>query len=140
MAPEQLSKMDQTQAAVDALEQRRLTTGYADYWTAYPTTYVSSERIVVAPALPFAFSGRVDRYPAYTARVNAVAVPAELFLLVDQRCTARPYLQALEAAGATYRIDSVARWLLIWDIQAASGSESATLANLRATIASHETC
>jgi hypothetical protein len=140
MAPEQLSQVDQTQTAIDELDRRALTTGYADYWTAYPIAYLSAERIVVAPSLPFAYSGRVDRYPPYTALVDNVDIPERLFLLVDRRCPAQPYLDALVASGATYRADVVARWLLIWEIHAAAGAESTTLAGLRATLAAQQTC
>jgi hypothetical protein len=140
MAPEQLSQLDQTESAVEALDQRGLTTGYADYWAAYPTTYISAERIIAAPSLPPLYSRRVDRYPEYTAVVNAVDDPARLFLLVDARCSSGPYLAALESAGAAYRADPVARWLLIWDIQPRPGAAVATLAELREAIDAEHTC
>jgi hypothetical protein len=140
MAPEQLSKVNETQAAIEAIDQRRLSTGYADYWTAYPITYVSGERIVVAPALPVAFSDRLDRYPPYTEYVDAVVSPTQVFVLVDRRCSTEPYLHVLAASGATYQADPVARWLLIWDIQVVPGAESATLVDLRTAIAAQRTC
>lgn len=140
MAPEQLSQLDQTDAAVQALEQRGLTTGYADYWAAYPITYASAERIVVAPSLPFHYSGRVDRYPAYTEQVDAEQTAQRVFLLVDDQCSAQPYRDALESSGATFRAEPVARWLLIWDIQPEPGAESSTLANFHETVAAQQTC
>jgi hypothetical protein len=140
MAPDQLSRLDQTYAAVDALEQRGLTTGYTDYWAAYPITYLSGERIIAAPSLPFLYSDRLDRFPAYTASVNRATVPEQLFLLVDQRCTARAYVEALQTSGATFRMDAVARWLLIWDIHPSAGSDAATLDGLRASVAAQQTC
>jgi hypothetical protein len=140
MAPEQLSMVDQTQAAVAVLEQRGLTTGYADYWTAYPVTYLSAERISVAPALAFDATGRIDRYPPYTERVDAQTDPRHLFVLVDQRCAIQPYLQALDAAGAVYQLEPLARWLLVFNIQPARGAEALTLDALRSAIAGQQTC
>jgi hypothetical protein len=122
------------------LRQRGLTTGYADYWTAYPITYVSGEEIVLSPALPFDWTSRIDRYPPYTQRVDAVTDPARVFLLVDQRCSIAPYLEALDARQARYRVEPVARWRLVSDIRALPADESATLHALRTSIAAQSTC
>jgi hypothetical protein len=140
MAPEQLSLLDQTTSAIQALEERGLTRGYADYWTAYPITYVSGEHIIVAPSLPFMYSSRVDRYPAYTNEVDAVDTIDGLFLLVDSRCSAQPYVDSLAASGAAFRTEQIARWILIWDIQPTAERNALTLTNLRATIASQPIC
>jgi len=140
MPPDHLSGLDETHAALEALEQRGLTTGYADYWTAYPITYVSGEQVIAAPSLPPLYSGRLDRYPAYTAQVDAVADARRLFLLVDARCAAQAYLDSLTSEGATYRADPVARWVLIWDIQPPRGDEGGVLAAVRAAISSQQTC
>ncbi len=140
MAPDQLSQVDQTYAAVDALEQRGLTTGYTDYYAAYTITYVSGERVIAAPSVAFLYSGRLDRFPAYTARVDAVETPRQLFLLVDRRCSAQVYEASLQSSGATYRVEPVARWVLIWDIQAPAAADASTLASLRASVAAQLTC
>jgi hypothetical protein len=140
MAPEQLSRIDETEAAVAALDERGLRMGYADYWTAYPIMYVSQERIVVAPTLPLDWGPGADRYPAYTRLVDAATQPTQLFVLVDRRCVADGYLSALDLVGATYRVDAVARWLLIWDIAAPVGAESATLDSLRHAVSSQQRC
>ena len=66
--------------------------------------------------------------------------PSRLFVLVDRGCASAPYLHALDAAGATYRLDEVARWLLVWDIHTPPGAETTTLASLRQAIASERTC
>jgi hypothetical protein len=139
-APDQVSALSDTFAAVTALEQRGLRTGYADYWTAYPLTYLSGEQLIVAPSLPFFWSRRVDRYPRYTEQVDAVSDPAGLFLLVDRHCSNASYLAALDAADASYRVEMIARWVLVWDIRTPVGTESETLTGLRAAIAAQETC
>jgi hypothetical protein len=130
-----LSAVRDTQSALEALQQRGLTYGYADYWTAYPLTYLSKERIIVAPGMPFFWRARTDRYPSYTHTVDGVAAPDDLFLLVDRRCTRAPYLSALDAMGATYEVEDVSRWQLIWNIHSQMGDERNTLDALRSTIA-----
>jgi 4-amino-4-deoxy-L-arabinose transferase-like glycosyltransferase len=140
MAPEQLSMVDQTRAAVAALEQRGLVTGYADYWTAYPVTYLSGEMITVAPALAFDGTRRIDRYPPYTRRVDAVTDPARVFVLVDGRCAVQPYVESLDASGAAYQVEPLARWLLVSNIRPLRGAEAATLEALRNAIAGRQTC
>jgi hypothetical protein len=140
MAPDQLSRLDQTYAAVDALEQRGLTTGYTDYWAAYSIAFVSGEQIVAAPSIAFLYSGRLDRFPTYTASVDAVSTPRNLFLLVDQRCSAQGYLDALRASGTTYRVEPVARWVLIWDIEPPEGTDATALAGLRTSVAGQQSC
>jgi hypothetical protein len=137
MANESLSRVDDAMAAIDALDGRGLRAGYADYWTAYPITYLSAERIIVAPSLPLAWGPSADRYPAYTQQVNAARQP---FLLVDRACAWAPYIQTLEAASATYRIDEVRRWILIWDIRPTRDAESATHAALQRVIADQRVC
>ncbi len=139
-APDQVSSLSDTGAAVEALEQLGLRTGYADYWTAYPVSYVSGEQIVAAPSLPNLWTGRVDRYPSYSTRVNAVDDVSSLFLLVDRHCPAAPYLAALDATGAQYQVRTVARWLLVWDIRPRAGAESTTLSGLRSAISSQQIC
>jgi hypothetical protein len=131
-----LGSIAETQTAIAALQARGLTTGYADYWAAYPITYLSDEHIVVAPGLPFFWRARTDRYPQYTRLVDGIADPARVFALVDRRCSEQAYLVALDAAGATYQVDDIARWRLIWNIRAQPGAEASTLAGLRTAISS----
>jgi hypothetical protein len=130
-----LASIRDSQTALDALQERGLTQGYADYWSAYPITYLSQERIIVAPSLPFFWRARTDRYPPYTERVDGVTAPNSVFLLVDRRCTLVPYLTALDTVGATYAVDNVSRWELIWNIQPLPGTEQNTVDALRSTIA-----
>lgn len=55
------------------LEQRGLRGAYAWYWTAYKATFLSGERIVVAPLASW------DRWPAYTRQVDRLDRVAYLF-------------------------------------------------------------
>ena len=135
-----LAAIGETRLALAALQQRGLRTGYADYWAAYPITYLSAEQIIVAPDLPFFWRARTDRYPVYTDRVDAVTEPSALFALVDQRCSLAPYVAPLDAAGVTFRVEDVARWRLIWDLHAPPGTEATSLAAWRAAIHTQPEC
>jgi hypothetical protein len=55
------------------LISKGLTRGYAGYWTAYPITFVSGEKVIVSPTL---YTGSIlakskDTYPFYTNIVDA---------------------------------------------------------------------
>ncbi len=113
-----VARASEVQGVVAALDARGLTTGYADYWTAYPVTYFAGEGIVLAPSVATIWGERVDRYPAGTGRVNSVADLSRLFLLLDDRCSPLPYLLPLEQENATYRLERIARWYLLWNIRA----------------------
>ncbi|HEX7183751.1 MAG TPA: hypothetical protein VF756_18100 [Thermoanaerobaculia bacterium] len=55
------------------LRQQGIRGGYAWYWTAYKATFLSGERIVVAPLASW------DRYPAYTRQVDGLDRVAYIF-------------------------------------------------------------
>jgi hypothetical protein len=71
--------------AIAALDRAGVTEVYADYWVAYRLAFETEERIVASP------SWGIDRYPPYTARVEAAARPAWVV-------TVGPQLDALVAA------------------------------------------
>jgi hypothetical protein len=125
---------------VAALDQRGLTIGYADYWTAYPLTYFAAERIVAAPGVATIWGERVDRYPPYVDAAREVDDVGRLFLLLDNRCDPLPYLLPLEQEDATYRAERIAGWYLIWDIRPAPGNEAYTLWMWRRVITTRSHC
>jgi hypothetical protein len=127
-------------AVARALLERGLVTGYSDYWSAYPVTYFAGERVVLAPRVATLWGGRVDRYPAYTARVDGETDIRRLFLLLDDRCALLPYIVPLEDAGAAYRAEHVAQWVLVWDVRAPEGQEEALLARWRSAIDAQDPC
>jgi hypothetical protein len=54
-----------TQAILSCLEQSGVRAAYADYWLSYKLTFLTDERVIVAP------TNGLDRYPPYTAIVGA---------------------------------------------------------------------
>jgi hypothetical protein len=102
-----LAEVRETIAVLDA---HGLRAGYGDYWSAYPLTYLTGERIVVAPSLPTLWGGPFDRYPAYGEQVRRAERP---FLLVEQRCISLPQLQErLASSGQRVELVPSGRWLL----------------------------
>ncbi len=132
-----VARASEVQVAVEALETRGLSTGYGDYWSAYPVTYFSGEQVTVPPSLVDPWGVRFDRYPPYRQLVDSVVHPERVFVLVDDRCSPEPYLASLVRVGATSRVERVSRWHLIWDLHPPAGSEGASLAALHDAIASN---
>lgn len=101
----------EVQQAIVLLDARGLRAGYGDYWSAYPLTYLTAERIVVAPSLPTLWGGPFDRYPAYGEQVRSAAQP---FLLIEQRCISLPQLQErLAVSGQPFELVTSGRWLVV---------------------------
>jgi hypothetical protein len=61
-----LSPDVESRRAIDCLERNRIRGGFADYWTSYKLTFLSNERLIVAP------ENGVDRYPAFTEFVRSL--------------------------------------------------------------------
>jgi len=55
----------ETDAIVDCLKGSNVRLARADYWLSYKLTFLTGERVIVAP------TNGVDRYPPYTAAVRA---------------------------------------------------------------------
>jgi len=140
MAAEQLSRLDDTEAALQALDGRDLRRGYADYWTAYPITYLSNERVIVAPSLPLTWGPGADRYPEYTRQVNAMVTAEDLFLLIADSCAFANAITVLQAEGATFEVDPVGRWSLIWHVRTIGLSEAAAHAAVDRAAKAAEPC
>jgi hypothetical protein len=48
--------------------------GYSTYWVSYRIAFLSSERVILSPGLPYRYDlvpTDTDRYPAYTAEVRS---------------------------------------------------------------------
>ncbi len=56
---------------VTRLDEAGFVRGYGEFWTAYPLTYMSDERILVVPVLPSRYGNVTDRYPPYYDIVRA---------------------------------------------------------------------
>src|SRR5262249_19628658 len=106
-----VADVPEDQAAIARLDAYELTAGYGDYWSAYPITYLTGERITVAPSLPTLWGGPFDRYPEYPEAVRQAPRP---FFLIERRCVSLPALEAqLAASGQPFASEETGRWQLI---------------------------
>lgn len=63
----------QTLRLIDFLEKEDIHNGYSTYWVSYPVAFLTSEKIILSPRLPYhkdmRYTSRDDRYLPYTNRV-----------------------------------------------------------------------
>ncbi len=61
------------QQLIDFLVKNKETYGYTTYWAAYPLAFLSGEKLIFVPRLPYhtdmVFTPRDDRYAPYDAQV-----------------------------------------------------------------------
>jgi hypothetical protein len=80
------------QALIAFLSEEGASRGYSNYWVAYPLAFLSQEKLIFVPRLPyhhdFRYSPRDDRYPPYDELVSAsdsVAYITVNFPMLDAR-------------------------------------------------------
>lgn len=72
-----VAQVDHSQrgSLIEFLEARGETTGYSNYWVAYPLAFLSDEKLIYTPRLPyhldFRYTPRDDRYLPYQERLAA---------------------------------------------------------------------
>ena len=80
------------------------TAGYSTYWVAYPMAFLSGERLVYLPHLPyhsdFRYTSRDDRYAPYRAIVGAA--PRAAYITAGQPWLDTNLRQALRSLGVGY--------------------------------------
>ena len=75
------SQIDHTYdtALIQFLTEEGETRGYSNYWVTYPLAFLSDEKILFSPALPYemnlGFNPRDDRYPLYSQIVQQAHQP-----------------------------------------------------------------
>jgi hypothetical protein len=78
---QELMPDSQSATIIDCLDQRGVRLALADYWLSYKLTFLTNERIIVAPL------NGVDRYPPYTAQVRTQAAPFTIPSTMEASCT-----------------------------------------------------
>lgn len=76
----------QSMAIIDCLNRNGVRIAFADYWLSYKLTFLTSERIVVAP------ENGVDRYPPYTAQVRTQPSAPRIPVTMGLSCTQDTFL------------------------------------------------
>ena len=78
----QLAPDAQSPAIITCLDRLGVRAAFADYWLSYKLTFLTGERIIVAP------DNGVDRYPPYTAQRRAPSrLRRESLIQLDASCT-----------------------------------------------------
>ncbi|HET7091372.1 MAG TPA: hypothetical protein VFL17_22290, partial [Anaerolineae bacterium] len=104
------------QALIDFLLAHGETRGYSNYWVAYPIAFLSNERILSAPRLPyhldFSYTRRDNRVARYA---EAAAESPRAFYIT----TSHPQLDALIrdrllALGVTFREESIGSYHIFY--------------------------
>jgi len=89
---------------VEFLLEHGETAGYSTYWVAYPLAFMSGERLVYLPHLPyhsdFRYSSRDDRYAPYREIVGAA--PRAAYVTAAQPWLDTYLRQALRSLGVGY--------------------------------------
>lgn len=82
-----------------------------DYWFSYRFTFDARESIIFATPFWRDFPRSLSKYPPYTRVVDAEAKPAYVLW------NARPFVDALQAAGVRYQREVLGRYTLLFDFQ-----------------------
>ena len=77
----ELAPDTQSAATINCLDRLGVRAAFADYWISYKLTFLTGERIVVAP------DNGVDRYPPYTAQVRTQPSPLRIPDTMGLSCT-----------------------------------------------------
>jgi hypothetical protein len=86
-----------------ALRAHEITRAWADYWIAYRVIFETRGRVIVAPT-------STDRFPAYTALVEAAPSSADVFLAGSR--TAAAFAAGLDARGVASSRFSAGPWVV----------------------------
>jgi 4-amino-4-deoxy-L-arabinose transferase-like glycosyltransferase len=103
---------------LEYLEQNGIQTGFSDYWTAYPTAFLSDEKILLVPRLPYhhnlTYTLRDDRYNPYTQKVYASTDRA----YISYRNSALDQLleSKFTSEGITWKMDEISGFHVYHDL------------------------
>ena len=106
------------QELIDFLETQGETTGYTNYWVAYPLAFLSEERLVFVPRLPyhedFRYTSRDDRYPPYDAVV--AAGPRAAYITTNHPALDERLRRSLTGLGVSFSEASVAGFQVFYGL------------------------
>ncbi|GAB4476490.1 MAG: hypothetical protein Kow00124_18650 [Anaerolineae bacterium] len=109
---------DHDAALIAFLDQIGVDRGYSNYWVAYRFAFLTGERVLLAPRLPYKadldYTYLDDRYPHYTALVRQaerIVYVTSNHPVLDEALTAR-----LDALGVTYRVEHIGPYTVFYDL------------------------
>jgi len=105
---------------IDFLESHGETRGFSNYWVAYPLAFLSEERLVFVPRLPyhedFRYTSRDDRYPPYDAIVAASTRTA--YITTNHPTLDEHLRRALTRLGVEFSEATVAGYQVFYGLSA----------------------
>jgi 4-amino-4-deoxy-L-arabinose transferase-like glycosyltransferase len=101
---------DYDQALIDFLLENGTPFGYSHHWVSFKIAFLSGERVVLAPLLPFRINayddpGHADRYPPYTALAESAAEP--VYVTTDQPWLDELLRQRFSARGIGFEESTI---------------------------------
>ncbi|MBM2843590.1 MAG: putative rane protein, partial [Anaerolineales bacterium] len=103
---------------VDFLLDQEATAGYSTYWVSYPLAFMSQERLVYLPHLPyhsdFRYTTRDDRYEPYRAVVAAESRPS--FITARQPWLDAVLRERLRARGVDFEEKAIGDYRVFYDL------------------------
>jgi 4-amino-4-deoxy-L-arabinose transferase-like glycosyltransferase len=108
---------DHDQAVIDFLAGHGGQYGYGTYWVSYRLAFLSGEKIILAPLLPYKASliyTGPDRYPAYTAQVQAANRP--VFVTANLPQLDQVIAQQLDSRRITYQQQSIGPYTIFYGL------------------------
>jgi 4-amino-4-deoxy-L-arabinose transferase-like glycosyltransferase len=108
---------DHDQAVIDFLLQHGGQRGYATYWVTYRLAFLSQEKVILAPLLPYKASldyTASDRFPAYTADVETADYP--VLVMANLPKLDQAIVQQLDSRGIAYRRQAIGPYTVFYDL------------------------
>lgn len=94
------------------------TRGYANYWIAYRTIFLTGESVILSPQLPYRenldYTTRDDRYPPYTELVDSAA--DVVYVTAKQPALDEALRQGFDALAVTYQEEQIGPYTVFYDL------------------------
>ena len=105
------------QAAIDFLLAHGGQYGYSTFWGAYRLIFLSGEKVLLSPQLPYKATliyTDADRYPAYTTAVESADHPVLVTAMLPQ--LDQIITQRLKANDITYQRQTIGPYTIFYDL------------------------
>jgi 4-amino-4-deoxy-L-arabinose transferase-like glycosyltransferase len=103
---------------IDFLRAHNGTRGYTNYWVAYPIAFLSEEKIILVPRLPYKadlqYTARDDRYAPYETQVEAS--PTVVYVTTNHSSLDEVLREQLTAVGVDFSEVQIGDYHVLYDL------------------------
>jgi 4-amino-4-deoxy-L-arabinose transferase-like glycosyltransferase len=103
---------------IDFLRAHGGTRGYANYWVAYPIAFLSKEKIILVPRLPYKadlrYTARDDRYAPYEAQVETS--PTVVYVTTNHSSLDELLREQLTAIDVDFHEEQIGDYHVFYDL------------------------